>query len=88
MSDVELTVFPAVFTANAGAAVGMLLLQTLGVGNYNVFGSVVTTCSITPGQLSGPSGEMVHAVKVRNGTACPVRTEKGYYACDTRCICA
>ena len=47
------------FTADAGAAVGMLLLQTLGVGNYNVFGSVVTTCSIAPGQMSGPSGETV-----------------------------
>ena len=70
MSDVELTVFPAVFTANAAAAAGMLLLQTLvGVGNYNVFGSVVTTCSITPGPMTGPSGELVHAVKVRG--CCP-----------------
>ena len=61
----ELTVFPAVFTANAGAAAGMLLLQTLGLGNYDVFGSVVTTCSIAPAWITGPSGEMVHDVKAR-----------------------
>ena len=65
VSDVELTVFPAVFTSNAGAAAGMLLLQTLGIGNYNIFGSVVTTCSITPAWMTGPSGEMVHDVKAR-----------------------
>ena len=69
VSDVELTVFPAVFTANAGAAVGMLMLQTLGIGNYSVFGSVVTTCSVAPAQMTGPSGEMVHDVKAR--CTCP-----------------
>ena len=51
--------------ADAGAAAGMLLLQTLGLGNYNVFGSVVTTCSIAPAWMTGPSGEMVHDVKAR-----------------------
>jgi len=64
VSDVELTVFPAVFSASAGAAAGMLLAQTLGLGNYSIFGSVVTTCSIAPALMIGPSGEMVHDVKV------------------------
>ena len=66
VSDVELTVFPAVFTASAGAAAGMLLAQTLGLGNYSVFGSVVTTCSIMPAPMTGPAGEMVHDVKARS----------------------
>ena len=70
MSDVELTVFPAVFTANAGAAVGMLMLQTLGIGSYTVFGSVMTTCSIAPALMTGPSGETVHDVKVRTYIVC------------------
>jgi len=69
VSDVELTVFPAVFTASAGAAAGMLLAQTLGLGNYSVFGSVVTTCCIAPALMIGPSGEMVHDVKARD--CCP-----------------
>ena len=75
ISDVELTVFPGAFTANAGATAGMLLMQTLGLGNYNVFGSVVTTCSITPGLMTGPSGEMVHAVKVRKFVPNPTSQE-------------